>query len=76
MPVKTFKFHDESNIDKTINDWADQNKYKIDNISVCPIKWYSSKDLASIIEVELLATVLYHKKRIRKEINNVPTESN
>jgi hypothetical protein len=40
MPVKTFKFHDESNIDKTINDWADQNKYKIDNISVCPIKWY------------------------------------
>ena len=66
MPIKVFKMNDYEYCNgNKINEWADKNGFKIDNINVCPIKWYFNNN-KSTTEVELAVTVIYHKKRIRK----------
>lgn len=55
--------------DYVINEWADKNNYKITNINVCPSKWYMNDSKTGISEIDLIITVIYHKKRTRKKVN-------
>lgn len=74
MAIKVFKMHEKDYLDKdTINQWANNNNFKIDNVTVCPMSWYLNNDKTRVIEMELLVTVLYHKKRRRKEKQNEST---
>lgn len=67
MPIHVFKMNDFDYVNgNKINEWADENKYKIDSINVCPLKWYLNSSNSNVREMELVITVLYHKKRIRK----------
>lgn len=67
MPIKVFKMNDNDYCNSNkINEWADKNNFKIDNINVCPIKWYINSAKSVTTEVELAITVIYHKKRTRR----------
>lgn len=67
MAVKVFKMSEQHYNDSIINDWADKNNYKITNIDVCPTKLYFNEIKTIITDVELVITVIYHKKRSRKK---------
>lgn len=71
MAIKVFSMHEEDYLNKDIiNQWADDNYFKIDGINVCPKNWYMNDNKTRVVEMELIITVLYHKKRKRKETKN------
>lgn len=66
MPIKVFKMNESNYVDKDeINNWANKNNFKITNINVCPASWHISK-YSKVEDMELIITVIYHKKRKRK----------
>lgn len=67
MPIKVFKMHESDYTNgNSINEWADKGKYKITNINVVPVSWYTNK-YSKVEDMELIITVIYHKKRQRRE---------
>lgn len=70
MAIKVFKMNEESYNEDIINKWADENNYKITNINVCPTKLYFNEFKTRITDVDIIITVIYHKKRSRKKENN------
>ena len=71
--IKVFTFDDETEIEKTINDWEQNNKFKIDSISISPQQWYLNNDHSYVTDMKILVIINYHKRRIRK---NIQTENN
>lgn len=70
MSIKVFKMNEENYNEDVINNWADKNNYKITNINVCPTKLYFNESKTRITDVDIIVTVIYHKKRSRKKENN------
>ena len=64
MPIKIFNVNEKPDvIEKIINDWEEQNNYKIDNVSVSPLKWYMNNNLTNVMEMEYIIVVNYHNKK-------------
>lgn len=72
MPIKVFRMNDYEYCNSNkINEWADKNNFKIDNINVCPVKLYLNSTNSITSEVELAVTVIYHKKRNRRNRGDI-----
>jgi len=64
--VKVFRINSQNYNDLFLNDWSNKYHFKIDNVNVCPCCLYS--DGKDIKEMDLIVTVIYHKKyRKRKD---------
>lgn len=69
LAIKVFKMNEANYNEDVINDWADKHNYKITNINVCPTNLYFNEFKTRITDVDLVITVIYHKKRSRKKNN-------
>lgn len=69
MPIKVFKFneHDLEKIELKLNDWEKANKLKIDNISCCPVNWYTNSIGKDVVDSDVMIIVNYHKRKLRKK---------
>lgn len=67
MAIKTFKFNENDDIDNIINEWAEKNRFKIDNISCCPLHLYYNNMKDKINEIDIFVIVNYHKRRNYKK---------
>lgn len=67
--IKVFKMNEKNFDDYVINDWAEKNNCKITNINVCPTYMYYDDSKTVVTDVDLVITVIYHKKRNRKKVS-------
>ena len=69
LPIKIFKLKNNQDIEKIINDWEYDNKFKIDSITITPNELYFNNDKTYIDDIEHIYVINYHKRRIRKNTN-------
>lgn len=74
--IKLFEFGENDDIERIINNWERDNKFKIDSISISPYKWYMNNDNSRVTDMKVMVIINYHKRRIRKKIENSDNTSN
>lgn len=67
--VKIFNIHESQYNDDFLNKWAEDNKVKITSVNVCPGISYLNNSKTGITDINLIVTIVYHKKRTRKKEN-------